>query len=173
MGAAIALHAAALAPEKVLALVLMMPPTAWEHRETQRTEYLDDANIAECGGGAVLAAAMAKRAQSSIFGGFYDPEAAALQRFSHLEPAQLSSILRGAADSDLPDPECLRKLPQPVLILAVGDDPGHPIETTEAIGRALPNAIVCVAHSINEVMQWPTLTARFLTESRTSNWPKP
>ncbi|MDQ1373389.1 MAG: 3-oxoadipate enol-lactonase, partial [Actinomycetota bacterium] len=35
MGAATALHAAALAPERVSAMVLVIPPTAWETRAAQ------------------------------------------------------------------------------------------------------------------------------------------
>ena len=47
MGSATALHAAVQAPERIVALVLLIPPTAWETRLAQRGLYEEDAHFIE------------------------------------------------------------------------------------------------------------------------------
>jgi pimeloyl-ACP methyl ester carboxylesterase len=59
MGAAVALHAAVAAPERIDALVLMIPPTAWTTRAAQASRYRASADLAEREGLAALAAAEA------------------------------------------------------------------------------------------------------------------
>ena len=104
MGAAVALHAAAAAPERVEALVLMIPPTAWTTRPAQAARYRDDADLAQQGGLQALAAAEATRPPIPIFEGLFDPAELARARFAAQDPAVLPAILRGAAASDLPEP---------------------------------------------------------------------
>ena len=50
MGAATALHVAVLAPERVAALVLVVPPTAWETRAGQVDLYRQMADVVEAAG---------------------------------------------------------------------------------------------------------------------------
>jgi pimeloyl-ACP methyl ester carboxylesterase len=47
MGAAVALHAAAQAPERVAGLVLVLPPTAYDTRAAQAADYLAGASLVE------------------------------------------------------------------------------------------------------------------------------
>ncbi|MEZ5217662.1 MAG: alpha/beta fold hydrolase [Ilumatobacteraceae bacterium] len=49
MGSATALHAAVFAPERIAALVLMIPPTAWETRAAQQQNYETMAALVESG----------------------------------------------------------------------------------------------------------------------------
>ena len=104
MGAATAIHAAVAAPERVEALVLMIPPTAWKTRAAQCDRYIAGALLAERDGVDALVQAEAKSPPIPLFEGLLDPVEAARARFGHMDAESLPAILRGAAASDLPAP---------------------------------------------------------------------
>jgi pimeloyl-ACP methyl ester carboxylesterase len=161
MGAAVALHAAAAAPERVDALVLMIPPTAWATRPAQAARYREDAALVEGEGLAALAEAEALRPPIPIFEGVFDPAALVRARFAAQDAAVLPSILRGAAESDLPDPGALGRLRQPALLLAWEADTGHPLATAERLAALLPNATLSIARKLADLGAWPRLVADF------------
>jgi len=97
MGAATALHLAVRAPERVEALVLMIPPTAWATRRAQADRYRADADLLERQGPEALVAAEAGRPGIPLFEGLFDPVALARERIGALPPAALAALLRGAA----------------------------------------------------------------------------
>jgi 3-oxoadipate enol-lactonase len=164
MGAAVALHAAAAAPERVEALVLMIPPTAWATRPAQAERYRDDADLAQRSGLQALAAAEAKRPPIPLFEGLFDPAELVRARFAAQDPAVLPAILRGAAASDLPEPARVAKLGQPTLLLAWEGDDGHPLGTAERLAELLPNATLAVARKLADLGSWPGLVAGFCAE---------
>ncbi len=158
MGTATALHAAVAAPERVDALVLAIPPTAWETRVGQVDLYRTGAELIEAEGIDRYLAVAAERPVPEIF--------AELGEVARSTPdvveAVLPSVLRGAAASDLPDPEQLRLLTQPALILAWDTDPGHPLSTARALAELLPAAELHVAITLADLPGWAPTVARFL-----------
>lgn len=161
MGAAVALHAAAAAPARIDALVLVIPPTAWGTRAAQAERYRADADLAEREGLAALAKAEAERPPIPIFEGLFDPAELVRARFAALDPARLPAILRGAAASDLPAPERIAQLTQPALLLAWEGDAGHPLASAERLAELLPNGSLHVARQLADLGAWPGLVADF------------
>ena len=164
MGCATALHAAVSSPARVLALVLVGPPTAWETRPRQARIYRFSARLVERFGVTpfrCLGSLASLRARDPVF--------AAMQRsfVDHLARADrraVSAALRGAAASDLPAPEDLRRLAAPALILAWRGDSTHPVSTAQRLAELLPDAELHVARSGEEIRDWPGRVRHFLAE---------
>ena len=164
MGCATALHAAVSSPARVLALVLVGPPTAWETRPRQARIYRFSSSLVERFGLTpfrCLGALASLRARDPVF--------AAMQRsfLDHLARADrraVSAALRGAAASDLPAPEDLRRLAAPALILAWRGDSTHPVSTAQRLAELLPDAELHVARSGEEIRDWPGRVRHFLAE---------
>jgi pimeloyl-ACP methyl ester carboxylesterase len=161
MGAAVALHAAVAAPERTLALVLMIPPTAWATRAAQAVRYLAGAELAEREGLAALAAVEAAQPPIPIFAGLVDPAELARTRYAAQDVRVLPAILRGAAASDFPDPDAVACLRQPTLVLAWEGDDGHPVSSAERLAELLPNATLAVAKQLADLGAWPARVAEF------------
>jgi pimeloyl-ACP methyl ester carboxylesterase len=173
MGCATALHAAAAAPDRVQALVLVAPPTAWSTRPRQAQIYRVLAAVTERVGLGPL------RWAASL--GRLVPGASHLAKLQssvaeHLRRADRRAVvaaLRGAAASDLPGPDALRTvdLPgpdalrtvdAPALVLAWRGDPAHPISTAERLAGLLPRGDLRVARSLEEVRAWSPVIRAFL-----------
>lgn len=161
MGAAVTLHAAVAAPERFAALVLMIPPTAWQARLAESRRYLADADLVERDGVEGLIEAESQWPPVPFLAGVYDPAQAARVRMAAIDAANVPAILRGAARSDLPDPAAIRELSQPVLLMAWEGDPGHPLSTTQRLAELLPHATVVVALGLDDLMSWPDHVAGF------------
>ncbi|GAA2069271.1 alpha/beta hydrolase [Aeromicrobium halocynthiae] len=161
MGAATALHAAVRQPSRFASLTLMLPPTAWTTRATKAGEYEAAAVLVETEG-----------VQAWVDAGRDVPEPPAVRGRPETEPDVLASILpsvlRGAAASDLPDPERLAALSMPCLVLAWVDDPAHPLDTADALARLLPDVRTRIASEPHDVRGWTDDVARFVhdVESR-------
>lgn len=158
MGAATALHAATQAPDRVVALVLALPPTAYETRPGQSDLYRAGAVVIERSG---------IDAYLEHLGTFPVPEilAEAGDRFRPVPtvPAPLlPSVFRGAAASDLPAPERVRGISSPALLLPWATDPGHPLSTSERLVELLSNVQVHVAHQLRDVATWTDRIEAFL-----------
>jgi pimeloyl-ACP methyl ester carboxylesterase len=165
MGVAASLRAALLAPERIAALLLLIPPTAWESRPAQVGLYRAMAHILDEKGTVAVAKAVeeALRAQP-VAPGFEPAQEALYEALRGWDPPALGHVLRGAADSDLPDRERLTEIDAPTLIVAVRDDPGHPLSTAEALAERMPFAQLRVVASLAEVDQIQATTTRFLEE---------
>ena len=158
MGCATALHAAVRAPERVDALVLVVPPTAWETRAAQRDLYEGAAHVAEKYGLDRLREIIAARPVAAIFEGRPD-----LTEYApEIDEALLPTVLRGAAASDLPPTEALGGLAQPALVLAWDTDPVHPVSTAERLHGVLRASTLHVASTLDDVGRWPVLVRDFL-----------
>jgi 3-oxoadipate enol-lactonase len=163
MGCATALHAAVIAPERIDALVLVIPPTAWATRAAQQQNYEISAQLVE-GGELDLIVTGARAAPSP------DPLVdvpAWRDGFEAMirgtDPARLARIFRGAATADLPSPEQIAAITAPALILAWTGDPGHPMETAEQLVELLPDAELHAASTLDQLRSWTDLTIDFLT----------
>src|SRR5581483_5693422 len=160
MGAATALHAAVLAPERVRGLVLVLAPTAYETRAAQGDIYRDGAALVERDGLAAYVERANEQPVPEILGAFAD--------LYHFEPAVserlLPSVLRGAGMSDLPTPDQVRAITVPVLLLPWLTDPGHPVSTSERLAEMLPNAEMHVAEKLDDVGTWTDRVEQFLAK---------
>ncbi len=165
MGVAASLRAAFLAPERIAALLLLIPPTAWENRPEQAGLYRAMAQILDEKGNDALAELVEEtlRAQP-VAPGFESAQEALFEALRGWDPPALGHVLRGAADSDLPDRERLAEIDAPALIVAVRDDPGHPLSTAEELAERMPFAQLRVVASLAEVDQIRTSSTRFLEE---------
>jgi pimeloyl-ACP methyl ester carboxylesterase len=161
MGAAVALHAAVAAPERIRALVLMIPPTAWATRPAQAARYRASAEIAEREGLAALAAAEASQPPIPIFRGLFDPAEMARARYAGRDASVIAAILRGAAASDFPPAETVARLRQPTLLLAWEGDDGHPLSTAQRLAELIPGATLSVATQLTDLAAWPERVAAF------------
>jgi 3-oxoadipate enol-lactonase len=163
MGAATSLHAAAAAPDRVRALVLMAPPTAWASRPRQARIYQGSARLVDWVGlrpfsclGELAAMAVPNKGLAAI-------QRSVMRGLRRSDPRRITCALRGAAASDLPDPEAVRALADiPCLILAWAGDPSHPVSTAEELVRLLPAAELHVAKSLDEIIAWRETLERFL-----------
>jgi len=162
MGAGTALHAATLAPERTLGLVLMAPPTAWDSRPRQRRLYRALARLTELVGlhpirlfgelsGHAARNPSLGRLQRSVMRGLRSADARAIR-----------AAVRGAALSDLPPPESFEALDVPTLILAWKDDWSHPLSTARELAKRLPNARLEVMGETSEIDDWPGLLRSFV-----------
>ena len=145
MGCGTALHAAVLAPARVRALILALPPTGWETRAAQAAMWELIATMIEEQGVEALVTSRAELDPPDPYR--EDPQrreqqAAAVRAW---DPDRLALVMRGAAEADLPDRDALRQIGVPALILAWTGDPVHPLSTAEELAALLPDAELHVA----------------------------
>jgi 3-oxoadipate enol-lactonase len=158
MGAATALHAAIQAPHRVMGLVLMLAPTAYETRDEQADLYR---------AGAVLIERLGLDAYLESLSALPVPDIVAdfgnrFRAVPHVSEEILPSVLRGAASSDLPPEDSVRAITAPTLLLPWVSDPGHPMSTSERLLELLPNVQIHVAHHLRDVGTWTDRIDAFL-----------
>ena len=160
MGCATALHAAVLAPDRVLGLVLVAPPTAWQTRPRQARFYRIASTVVSWVGLAPfrLLASLPRPGSASPVAAL---QSGAAEQLANADARAVATAMRGAADSDLPDRAALRELRMPALILAWRGDPVHPVSTATQLAELLPRADLRVAAMLDEVRAWPALIATF------------
>jgi 3-oxoadipate enol-lactonase len=148
MGAGTLLHAASREPGRFAGLTLMVPATAWETRPAQAANYRVAAELIESVGvDAFLASASGGTPPPATIG--------APLTVPDVADALLPSLFRGAALSDLPDPDAVARIDVPTTILAWVDDPSHPVSTAESLAALLPQATLTVARTPADVQTWP------------------
>lgn len=164
MGAATAIHAAVLAPERVRALVLVVPPTAWEVRAAQADQWRRAAEVPERRGIEALVAAGAGKPPPDPFADGTDWRDRSADVLRGWQPAALSAALRAAATADLPPRDAVVVIDVPTLILAWSGDPTHPAAVAEELHRLLPAATLHLAHTRADVSAWTGLVASFVAK---------
>jgi pimeloyl-ACP methyl ester carboxylesterase len=160
MGCATVLFAALAAPERVQALVLAIPPTAWETRAAQSDTYLASAGYVEAKGMAAFVEASRQLPAQPAWTA--DGREARLALLAELDGDVLATVLRGAAASNLPPRDSVATISCPTLILAWADDPGHPLSTAESLSSLIAGSSLEVARSKDEVLAWPSLVSSFV-----------
>lgn len=159
-GCGVLVRAAVRAPERFRRLVLAAPPTSFESREAQAQLYLAAAEMIELRGVAAWQRLVSVAPPAPILreGGWTRSPNVAVR--DHLVP----SVLRGAAASTFPEGEVLATLTQPTLILAWDTDFSHPLETAEFLAANLPNAVLEIARTPDDIRGWGERAAAFLAE---------
>jgi pimeloyl-ACP methyl ester carboxylesterase len=162
MGAATALHAAVIAPDRILGLVLVIPPTGWETRAEQIGVYEQGAALIESGGLERVIAAGALLAPPDPL--IDDPDHATrrAEAMRSWDPQRLALAMRGATSAQLPTRAEIETISCPVLVLAWTGDPGHPVSTAAELARLLPHATVHVDSTSDAVASWTDHVAAFL-----------
>jgi len=166
MGCATSLYAGLKAPDRIKALILMNPPTAWESRATQGDLYQRMAAMVEKSGintlvqlfkayPAIPPWQLAERPELNSY--FLD----SVRQF---DPEQLAVILRGAKLCDFPSYEALKQLTVPTLIFCWIDDPTHPIETAAILSNLIPNCQLIYARNMTDVARWSKLIQDYLSK---------
>jgi 3-oxoadipate enol-lactonase len=155
LGTATLLHAAALAPGRFDRLVLTCPPTAWATRAAQAGTYRAGATFLERRGLAAYLAGAAALPRPPALAAWPDP-------VPDVPEDLLPTVLRGAAASDLPDPDVIAGIRVPTLVLAWDGDPGHPVSTAERLRALVPGAALEVATTPAELAGWGARAAAFL-----------
>ena len=159
MGTGTLLHAAVQAPHRFRRLILSAPPTAWESRTAQAGMYEQAASLIERQGLKAFEAALAQAPVPPVFANVSGNP-------SRLTVAEelLPSILRGAAQSNLPPLPALATLQVPILLLAWAGDPIHPVATAQQLAATLPAVRLHVADTPEQLQTWGEVAAAFLDE---------
>ncbi len=164
MGAATALHLACRRPDLVSALVLVIPPTAWETRAAQAELYEGAATFVEQRGKAAYIEASRRLPLVSIFAELGDEA-----RFDpDISEALIPSVLRGAGASDFPPPSEVATIGVPSLILSWEGDPGHPVSTGQRLNALITDSQFHTAATVAKVREWRHVIATFLSRSSSS-----
>ncbi len=168
MGCVTALHAALLAPQRIKALVLVIPPTVWETRVAQKKLYRRVAML-----GALLGADrleklmnrdlaralpdwMAQVGEQALAGRVLGMRA--------LKRKTLWNLFQGAALSDLPPREDLKALADiPTLLVAWVGDTIHPVSSAQELHRLLPQSELFVAQGYEDFTTIPERVRAFVT----------
>jgi 3-oxoadipate enol-lactonase len=158
MGAATTLHLAVQRPKIVRAMVLMIPPTAWETRMAQRELYENAAGYIRAKGKDAYVAASQRLPTIAIFADHPEVPRTAPDITEPLLPI----VFEGAAASDFPSTESIRALTMPTLVLTWDTDPGHPVSTADRLAELLPHADVRIARDLDAIRTWSTTIGRFL-----------
>ena len=163
MGTGTALHVAVQAPDRVLALVLGIPPTGWEGRAARGAEYQDRGAVLREQGREAFIQQVMSESLAPIFEPFAEAVTAGIrERYESYDVDVLAPLLTGIGGSDLPAPEAIAELTMPVLVLAWKGDPVHPEATAVRLAELLPQAEVVVTDSLRDVFGWRDRVVTFL-----------
>lgn len=163
LGAATALHAAVLAPERISKLLLVIPPTGWETRAAQADFYSAIADVIDTEGLQPIADGAKNLDVPDPFKGSDDWLELRMAGILNDDPVRMAGRFRGATTANLPDRAAVADIEAPTLILAWSGDPGHPVSSAEEILGLLPNASLDIASTFDELTTWTAKAADFLT----------
>ena len=146
MGCATALEAALSAPERVRALVLVLPPTGGEQRVAQRKKYKTIATAQRwLGNWPYKLVAKLPLPAPPAHERLKRMSMASIRGLAEADLKRMNAALAGASLSDLPDAKALQKLNIPCAILSWQGDDSHPPESAAYLaelpaptGRAPP-----------------------------------
>jgi pimeloyl-ACP methyl ester carboxylesterase len=160
MGCATAIYAAMQAPERIKALVLVIPPTAWETRASQSAVWNQFALIGGLLGGKGMGKMMGKNIDRMLPPWMIEAEPEKFEGMANGMAAQkraaIWNIFRGAGLTDLPPREEFSAIADiPCQVLAWTGDPAHPVSSAEEVHRLLPNSELFIAQNFEEFKTIP------------------
>ncbi|TFW20855.1 alpha/beta fold hydrolase [Massilia arenosa] len=168
MGSMTALTAALLAPDRIRALILMLPPALWEARAASSKRYRAAALYASAVGGARMAEHVAQPEYSTLPPWLIGHEPRMLEHSGtgtrHLGKTELADMMRGTALSNLPPRAELQRVAHiPALILAWSDDSTHPEASAHALHTLLGRSELVIARNHAEFRAFDDRISAFLT----------
>lgn len=164
MGCGTALHAAVLAPERVRALVLVIPPTAWETRRAQAAAWEGAAELIEAHGLEALIASREELEQPDPFKSDPSRRERQSEATRTWDPGRLAHVMRGAARADFPERQVVASISIPALVLAWSGDPVHPMSTAAELSSLLQHSSLHVASTQADLATWSSLVDEFVAE---------
>jgi 3-oxoadipate enol-lactonase len=169
MGCATAIYAALQAPDRIGALVLVIPPTAWETRAAQGQLYKRFALIGGLLGGGMLARLMSGNMERMLPAWMVQAEPEKLRGMAQglraLRARTLWNLMRGAATTNLPPRQDFKSLADiPAMILAWVGDPTHPVASAEELHKLLPRSSLFVAQGYEEFKMIPRRLREFVLQ---------
>ena len=166
MGSVTSLWAAVHAPERVRALVIAIPPTAWEARGDRGALYQAGADLIAAEGMEPIADLAAAEPPPELFAHRAEEWVEGRQRqYLALNADTMPATFRGIGSSDLPAREQVAALTMPALVLAWAGDPVHPAATAEEVAALIPTSELHVADRVDDVTGWSDLIVEFLDRS--------
>ncbi len=162
MGCGTALHAAVMAPERVTALVLVIPPTAWEVREAQADQWGAAAHVATTKGVEPIIAARREVAPPDPYVDDPNYRARYEANLRSWDVERLAQVFRGATSADLPPREAISAITCPTLILAWTGDPTHPQSTADQLHELISGSELHLASTSDQLRQWTDHVAAFV-----------
>jgi pimeloyl-ACP methyl ester carboxylesterase len=168
MGCATTIWAALQSPERMKALVLMVPGTAWETRAAYGKNFRRLAYFGGLVGGRRLAAMSRSRMDQMLPAWLNeaDPKTytGTARGLSALEARTLWNALRGIAASDLPPRKELEALADiPAIILAWVGDRTHPVSTAQELNRLWPKSELFIAQGYEDLKTVPQRIRGFVS----------
>jgi len=167
MGCGTALYAALHAPERIKALILVIPPTGYELRPARVKGYERIAEIIEKEGTGFLLAASERQRVPGCFQSSLELETSFRKsRCDEMRPwcaADLARVFRGATHSQFPHREQIQTITCPTLILAWTDDDSHPTQTARELADMLLNVQLEIAETQDAFLKWSDKVVDFLT----------
>jgi pimeloyl-ACP methyl ester carboxylesterase len=165
MGAGIALHAAVNYPERVRALILVTPPPAWETREDVKKVYRKIAsrtnpeNIPE-----FLKRIIIWNEEPPEYYVKEYPEVR--QNIQELRlafhPEYYTRLYLGGAASDMPSREQISQLTVPTLIVALDQDPNHPLGIAQELHSLIKGSAIEVVGNLEDHLNLTEKVCEFL-----------
>jgi len=161
MGAMTAIHVALLAPERVAALVLMLPG-ALDMRPMQEANAATAALVEERGLAAFeegikrLPVPLPLAHDPALFHAGFVPD---------VNETLVPAMLRGTTATKRPDDEQLAAIEAPTLILAWDGDVLHPLSSAERLAELIPRAELNVAHEFDDFAAWLDVIESFLSRA--------
>lgn len=159
MGTATAIYAALKEPERIGALVLTAPPTAWQTRTEQSARYVRMAEAIEADDQQTLQELFADAVEPEIFADMISEPPV-----PDIRPELMPVIIRGAAATDLPATDKIAQLTCETLLLPWASDPGHPVSTAVTLAETMINSRLRIAHNAEQVKAYGRWASRFLQE---------
>lgn len=162
MGAATALHAAVLAPERIRALVLVVPPTGWATRAAQVGMYATMADLIETGNHTALLAGSKSVLPPDPVAQLPAWTEGFERKLAAADPVRLARVFRGAGTADLPSYHAIGALVVPCLILGWTGDPTHPLTTAARLQELMPHAELAIATTRAGMIDWTRRISEFV-----------
>ncbi|MFK8026076.1 MAG: alpha/beta fold hydrolase [Ilumatobacter sp.] len=165
MGCATALHAAVVAPERIRAMVLVIPPTGWETRAAQTDVYEAGAHVVATQGIEPLIRASRLRPPPDPFiddPAYREVGEAAMRNW---DTERLARVMLGAARAQLPDRSAIAAIACPTLVLSWTGDAVHPESSADELTELLPDVEHHVASTATELATWSTRIAHFVART--------
>lgn len=161
LGTATALCAAIAAPERIDALVLVIPPTCWATRAEQAGRYELMAGVVEQHGPAALIAGLdaAPIPDPLLDDELRRPRQEAALRAA--DPERLARAFRGAGGADLPPPNAIASISAPTLILAWTGDSGHPVSSASQLHDLIGGSELHISSTAADYATWTDRIVEF------------
>jgi 3-oxoadipate enol-lactonase len=175
MGCATAIWAAVKAPERIEALILMIPPTIWEARKRQSKLYQRGALLGAILGGRMLGKLMTRESgrMLPVWMPVQADRSALTVGMDNLSRKTLADLFHGAAQSDLPPREALAALAGiPTLIIGWTGDATHPEASARELHALLPHAEFLMVDDVDSFRTIPSrikdFAARYARQGETA-----